>query len=209
MSVDFANSVFDRDRKGPYSPSLPHHRAYGSVHGGSDSYALLSKAGLWVQRSATRDSVPSPAVAGASPRLSAEKSSSNCVFCRLSRMSKRFLLTTLSVQAFIQSLPVLRVLTVSPLSGECRNRADRLHWLTMPSADFCAVINRPCDLFSLLPLGKSTTAQISRGKFDRLPRTTAESTLRVLDGYGLCGTEAARPTLTPHIRFLFIGSRFC
>jgi hypothetical protein len=31
----------DRDRKGPYSPSLPHHRAYGSVHGGSDSYALL------------------------------------------------------------------------------------------------------------------------------------------------------------------------
>ena len=119
----------DRDRKGPYSPSLPHHRAYGSVHGGSDSYALLSKAGLWVQHSAKRDSVPSPAVAGASPRLSAEKSSSNCVFCRLSRMSKRFLLTTLSVQAFIQSLPVLRVLTVSPLSGECRNRADRLHWL--------------------------------------------------------------------------------
>src|SRR5215468_524882 len=31
----------NRDRKGPYSPSLPHHRAYGSVHGGSDSYALL------------------------------------------------------------------------------------------------------------------------------------------------------------------------
>src|SRR5262245_50070343 len=31
----------DRDRKGPYSPSLPHHRAYGSVHGGSDSYAFL------------------------------------------------------------------------------------------------------------------------------------------------------------------------
>ena len=31
----------DRDRKGPYSPSLSHHRAYGSVYGGSDSYALL------------------------------------------------------------------------------------------------------------------------------------------------------------------------
>ena len=63
-------SLRNRDRKGPYSPSLPHHRAYGSVHGGSDSYALLSKAGLWVQRSATRDSVPSPAVAGCPSRKS-------------------------------------------------------------------------------------------------------------------------------------------
>ena len=51
--------------------------------------------------------------------------------------------------------------------------------------------------------------QISRGKFNRLLRTTAGFTLRALDGYGLCGTEAARPALTPHIRFLFIGSRIC
>ena len=114
-----------RDLTAPPSPTTVHTAPYTAVR----IVMLSSKAGLWVQRSATRDSVPSPAVAGASPRLSAEKSSSNCVFCRLSRMSKRFLLTTLSVQAFIQSLPVLRVLTVSPLSGECRNRADRLHWL--------------------------------------------------------------------------------
>src|SRR5262249_42907360 len=33
-------------------------------------------------------------------------------------------------------------------SGECLNRADRLHWLTMLDADFCAVIGKPYGLFS-------------------------------------------------------------
>src|SRR5438105_6403791 len=61
----------------------------------------------------------------------------------------------------------------------------------MPSADFC----HPW--------------QISRGKFSRLPRAIAGFTLCVLDGYGLCSNKAARPTLTPPIRFLFIDSRFC
>ena len=60
----------------------------------------------------------------------------------------------------------------------------------MPSADFCFL-------------------QTSRGKFSRLLRAAAGFTLRVLDGYGLHGSQAARPTLTPHIRFLFIDSRFC
>src|SRR5215468_4225365 len=77
------------------------------------------------------------------------KANSNWLFCRLLRMSKDLLLATLSVRAFVQSLPVLRVLTVSPLSGECLNRADRLHWLTMPDADFCAAIGKPYGLFSL------------------------------------------------------------
>ncbi len=45
--------------------------------------------------------------------------------------------------------------------------------------------------------------QTSRGKFDRLPRTTAGFTLCAFDGYGLRGHWPARPTLTPHIRFLF------
>src|SRR5262245_20859354 len=49
---------------------------------------------------------------------------------------------------------------------------------TMPAADFCLL-------------------QTSRGKLSRLPRTTAGSTLRVLDGYGLRSKMAARPTLTP------------
>src|SRR5207244_6547045 len=35
--------------------------------------------------------------------------------------------------------------------------------------------------------------QISRGKFDRLPRTTAEFTTNAFDGYGLHGHLPARP----------------
>ncbi len=58
--------------------------------------------------------------------------------------------------------------------------------------------------------GLSTTSvaggdaeQISWGKLNRLPCTVAESTLRVLDGYGLRGKLPARPALAPCIRFLF------
>src|SRR6266567_9008222 len=51
--------------------------------------------------------------------------------------------------------------------------------------------------------------QISRDKFDRFPRATTEFTLCVLDRYGLRDHWPARPTLTPQIRFLYIGSRFC
>ena len=51
--------------------------------------------------------------------------------------------------------------------------------------------------------------QISRDKLDCFPRATTEFTLCVLDRYGLRGHWPARPTLTPQIRFLYIGSRFC
>lgn len=51
--------------------------------------------------------------------------------------------------------------------------------------------------------------QISRGKFLRLPRTTAEFTFRAFDGSGLRCHMPARPTLTPQIRFLYVGSRVC
>src|SRR5437660_8257559 len=53
------------------------------------------------------------------------------------------------------------------------------------------------------------TGQISRGKLNRLRCTTAGSTLRALDGYGLRDTLPARPALAPRIRFLFIGSHLC
>src|ERR1700750_1667231 len=55
----------------------------------------------------------------------------------------------------------------------------------------------------------SDTKQTSRGKLNRLQCTTAGSTLRVLDGYGLRDQLPARPTLAPRIRFLFIGSHLC
>src|SRR5438105_6557228 len=76
----------------------------------------------------------------------------------------------------------------------------------MPSADFCPAVRRP-----LGPLSRlwDDTGQISRGKLNRLRCTTAGSTLRALDGYGLRDQLPARPALAPPIRFLFIGSHLC
>src|SRR5260370_22567743 len=73
----------------------------------------------------------------------------------------------------------------------------------MPSADFCSAVRRPRGRLSRLA---DDTGQISRGKLNRLQCTTAGSTLRALDGYGLRDPLPARPTLAPRIRFLFIGS---
>src|SRR6516225_7457147 len=53
------------------------------------------------------------------------------------------------------------------------------------------------------------TKQTSRGKLNRFRCTTAGSTLRVLDEYGLRDQLPARPTLAPRIPFLFIGSHLC
>src|SRR5208282_3006575 len=64
-------------------------------------------------------------------------------------------------------------------------------WPTMPSADFCPAVRRPL------------------GRLSRLRCTTAGSTLRAVDGYGLCDTLPARPALAPRIRFLSIGSHLC
>src|SRR5438128_12454719 len=75
----------------------------------------------------------------------------------------------------------------------------------MPYADFCPAVRRPFDHLSR----RGDAEQISWGKLNRLPCTIAESTLRVLDGYGLRGKLPARPALAPCIRFLFIDSHVC
>src|SRR5438128_3284060 len=75
----------------------------------------------------------------------------------------------------------------------------------MPYADFCPAVRRPFDHLSR----RGDTEQISWGKLNRLPCTIAESTLRILDGYGLRGKLPARPALAPCIRFLFIDSHVC
>ena len=70
---------------------------------------------------------------------------------------------------------------------------------TIPVADFCPGHHRPS------PGGQSRLrdpGQISRGKLDRRPRTTAGFTFCALDGYGLRDHTPARPTLTPRIRFV-------
>ena len=74
----------------------------------------------------------------------------------------------------------------------------------MPSADFSDAIDPPCDGPSP-PM--ADTPETSRGKFDRLRRTPAESTPAALDGYGLRGQAPARPTTNASIRFLSIRPR--
>lgn len=51
--------------------------------------------------------------------------------------------------------------------------------------------------------------QTSRSKFTHFWYTTAGFTLPVLDGYGLCDLMLTRPTFTPLIQFLFVGSYLC
>src|SRR5258708_3180189 len=75
-----------------------------------------------------------------------------------------------------------------------------------PSADFCRAVRSPLSSLSRVV---ATQQQTSWGNSSRLPRAIAGSTLPVLDEYGLCSARLARPTLVPHIRFLFIDSRFC
>jgi hypothetical protein len=79
-------------------------------------------------------------------------------------------------------------------------------WPNTPSADFCI---RGQDALRRPQFQDWNAGQTSRGKFSRPPCAVAESTLRVLDEYGLCDSLPARPTLAPHIRFLSINSHFC
>ena len=77
---------------------------------------------------------------------------------------------------------------------------------TLPAADFrCRVQDE-----SLPPQsGFRDLHRISRGNFHRLLRATTEFTSCVFDRYGLRDHLPAPPTLTPQIRFLYIGSRIC
>src|SRR5260221_3267780 len=86
-----------------------------------------------------------------------------------------------------------------------RSGLQRLSPPSTPSAAFCASF-RP--LTGRLSPESETTAQISGGKTDRFRHTAAGFTLCALDGSGLRGNKPARPSLTPHIRFLSIGSCF-
>ena len=137
---------------------------------------------LWA-RAAVSNSVPSSTGFGASPLPSATKASSNWMFCRFSLM---------------------RSASYSPLHSTPRGDRSSLRWgessglrtgsfppPTMPSADSCTPVREPYG--SLSPT--KDTMQASRGKLDRLLRTTAGFTSRTLDGYGLRDLTPARPTL--------------
>ena len=124
--------------------------------------------------SPSNDSVPSAELLGASLLLVSVKANSSWFFCRLSLMS---------CAAY---LPL-------PLASSRRTVRAFTHTAraTTPSADFCSPVRLPhCSLSR----DSTTREQISRGKFDRLPRTTAGFTTSVLDGYGLRCHLPARPT---------------
>jgi hypothetical protein len=128
-------------------------------------------AGLSVPRSAASDSTPSADTLGASLRLSSVKANTSWFFCRLSLMSRAAYLPLPSTPFGDRSgLPHLRALLRPLLTS-----AARSGWIAPSSVRF------------------RDQRQISRGKFDRLPRTTAGFTTSALDGYGLRDHWPARP----------------
>jgi hypothetical protein len=149
------------------------------------------------------DSDPSPPVFRASPVGEQEKSRLLWMFCRMSLLT-HVLLASLLVRAFNHRFR-LSLSVDSAFRLWSASLALPTSWPTMPSADFCSAVRMPRGSLSR----RNDTEQISRGKFNRLLRTVAGSTLCVLDGYGLRGKLPARPTLTPCIRFLSIDSRIC
>ncbi len=160
------------------APPLPHHRAYGSVHGGSTdlSCGTASQGGeaepVEDSRRAfgvgTRHTGFGPSVSGApgfTPRL---------------RLQGQFQLDVLPLgphePAVLITLSVVRAFAGGPA--------------TMPSADFCAAITA---LAEPLSPGVPDTTQTSRGKTNRLHRTPAGFTTPALDGCGLRDRLLARP----------------
>jgi hypothetical protein len=170
------------------APPLPHHRTYGSVYGGSRSYAnaVRSKirlviAGRLGSLTTESDSMSSRPACRASPVGADEKSSLDWIFSRLSlsRFMSYWPLLSFGPSAIVSVRPICCL----RLSAWSASLALPTTWPTMPSADFCPAVRPPYGALSR----RSDTEQISWGNLGRLPRTVAGSTLRILDGYGLCG----------------------
>ena len=131
------------------------------------------------------------AVLRASPFPADPKASSSWIFCRLTRSRHPLLLTASNVRAFGRLAPFLLcpLLTPTPRSRTLRYAQSRLRDAT----------------------------QVSRGKFNRLPRAPAGSTVPapcLRSGKLLMAVDFAvhGPLVRPgrlHIRFLFVGPRVC
>src|SRR5271165_123259 len=163
-------------------PSLPHHRAYGSVprRFGGLSFHPLPMESRWLPGFRVRTTpqrltpaCPNPGRRFTPPgRASADP-------CRL------FGATDVARHPCYSSSP----------STPCGDRSGLQppRRPIMPSADFCAAVREPCGPLS--PSGfPGDTMQISRGKPCSLPRTPAGFTVQALDGYGLRDFLPARPT---------------
>ena len=132
------------------------------------SITCSAGAGLSTLRFAVDDSVPPRRAFGASLLPSPVKASTICsrFFCRLSPIESRELLA-----APFPFGPSLLAQLLCPLLTSVARSGESLP----PQSRF------------------RDTPQTSRGKFDRLPRTTAGFTTSSLDGSGLRGRLPARP----------------
>lgn len=81
-----------------------------------------------------------------------------------------------------QQRPVLRPPAVSPLSGECPDRADRLLLATSPSADFWIVVRVSLDSLSpLLSRTQSRSPEVSTTAFRTQPPNLRRTRLMDMD----------------------------
>ncbi len=146
---------------------------------------------------------------GASPVGEEEKSRLLWMFCQgmsLLRLSVSYFCLLLFVRAFSHRSR-LSLSVDSAFRLWSASLASPTTWPTIPSADFCSAVRMPRGSLSR----RGDTEQISRGKFNRLLRAVAGSTLRayLMDMGFAVSCQFARPTLTPCIRFLSIDSRIC
>src|SRR5215475_2297647 len=182
----------------PSTPALPwfsrtrFHARKRLARAQTSSINPSSLAGRSGALAAVRSSSPCWLGLGTSSLSPAMKASDNCLswmFCRCLRLRRASYLPLPIVQAFGQRsrccLAVCRPFRL-PVPYEPYRLPDLL----------CPLLTSVAWSGSLAgsSVSRGDTSQISRGKFDRLPRTPAGSTAAALDGYGLCDQLPARPT---------------
>src|SRR5215467_13254213 len=194
----------------PSTPGLPllaftcFNAAFRFSRSHTSSISRFVLAGFSGPLVAPDDSVSSLPASRASPVSAEKKSSSIWIFCCLSSVRLMAYWPLLLVRAFGHRSR-LGLSIAPPFGFWSASLALPTSCPTLPSADFCPAVRLPFDSLSR----RSDTEQISWGKLNRLPCAAAGSTLRIFDGYGLCGKLPARPTLTPCTRFLSIDSHSC
>ena len=156
-------------------------------------------------------SVPSVTILEASLPLVIVKASSSWFFCRFPLMSRAAYsplpLIPYGNRSGLQStVPGPASPAVSPLSGECPNRVDRLRLPTMPSADFCRTFRAPHDAPSHASVTHDSSPKVSSTAFNAQPPDLRFTPLMDM-GFAVIRQLALRRM--PRIRFLFIGSRVC
>ena len=111
-----------------------------------------------------------------------------------------------TVRAFASSFPVLRSLAVSPLSGECPDRANRLPQATLPSADFWIAVRVSLDSLSPVSGTQPRSPEVSTTAFRTQPPDLRWASLMDMD-FAVIGQLVRR--LTPLSGFCSSSSCIC